>query len=203
MFQVILAYGQDAKKMFLESPESITLSLTKTNRADFIDFLESNMKAQVKNRFGSTSEMTDLTADYIRIQLTTESSWEMKVLSLNDTTKIICTVSTVCAPACDSRILFYDENWKPLELSTYLRLPVKEDFFLPYTGDSAEDYQVLYKKADLFLVKVMLSKDSNKISFQYTTPDYMLKEDADELTKYLKQLDYNWREGKYQPSSAN
>ena len=56
-----------------------------------IDFLESKMKAQVENRFGKKSEMTDLGKDYIRMQMSVQSTWQMKVLALNDSTNVICT----------------------------------------------------------------------------------------------------------------
>ena len=99
--------AQLAKTCFTNMPDSLSPLLTAVNRADFIDFLESKMKAEVTNRFGGKSEMTELTPDYIRVQVTPQSTWQMKLLSVNDSTRLICTVSTVCAPACDSYIKFY------------------------------------------------------------------------------------------------
>ena len=61
---------QEAKAVFVSMPDSLSPLLTAVNRADFIDFLESKMKAKVENRFGGESEMTDLNKDYIRIQMT-------------------------------------------------------------------------------------------------------------------------------------
>ena len=65
---------QEAKAVFVSMPDSLSPLLTAVNRADFIDFLESKMKAKVENRFGGESEMTDLNKDYIRIQMTSQSS---------------------------------------------------------------------------------------------------------------------------------
>ena len=53
---------------------SKSLCLQKVNREDCIDFLESKMKAQVENRFGKKSEMTDLSKDYIRMQMSAQST---------------------------------------------------------------------------------------------------------------------------------
>ena len=111
LFAVCMGIGslsaQPAKTCFTNMPDSLSPLLTAVNRADFIDFLESKMKAEVTNRFGGKSEMTELTPDYIRVQVTPQSTWQMKLLSVNDSTRLICTVSTVCAPACDSHIKFY------------------------------------------------------------------------------------------------
>ena len=123
--------AQEAKTLFVNMPDSLSPLLTKVNREDCIDFLESKMKAQVENRFGKKSEMTDLSKDYIRMQMSAQSTWQMKVLALNDSTNVICTVSTVCAPACDSSIHFYtdmllmkaDFNKENTELTLTLTTP--------------------------------------------------------------------------------
>ena len=97
------------------------------------------MKAQVENRFGKKSEMTDLSKDYIRMQMSSQSTRQMKVLALNDSTNVICTVSTACAPACDSSIRFYTDDWKPLTTSLFITLPVMGDFL--NAPDSAGVYE--------------------------------------------------------------
>ena len=88
--------AQEAKTFFKNMPDSLSPLLTAVNRADFIDFLESKMKAEVTNRFGGKSEMTELASDYIRIQMTPQSSWQMKLLATSDSTKVICIVRPAC-----------------------------------------------------------------------------------------------------------
>ncbi len=124
LFTFVSSHAQEAKTLFINVPDSLCPLLTKVNREDCIDFLSSKMKAQVENRFGQKSEMTDLSKDYIRMQMTPETSWQMKVLALNDTTNVICTVATACAPACDSSIRFYTTDWKPLTDHSFITLPV-------------------------------------------------------------------------------
>ena len=120
LFASTALWAQEAKTLFVNMPDSLSPLLTKVNREDCIDFLESKMKAQVENRFGKKSEMTDLSKDYIRMQMSSQSTWQMKVLALNDSTNVICTVSTACAPACDSSIRFYTDDWKPLTTSLFI-----------------------------------------------------------------------------------
>ena len=79
---------QEAKKIFVNMPDSLSPLLTAVNRADCIDFLESKMKAKVENRFGRESEMTELSKDYIRVQMTPQSTWQMKLLATSDTTQV-------------------------------------------------------------------------------------------------------------------
>ncbi len=135
LFSLTSLQAQEAKTLFVNMPDSLSPLLTKVNRADCVDFLESKMKAQVENRFGKKSEMTELGKDYIRMQMSPQTTWQMKVLALNDTTNVICTVSTACAPACDSSIRFYSTDWKPLTDSQFISLPAMSDFL--NTPDSA------------------------------------------------------------------
>ena len=53
----ISASAQDMKSVFIAMPDSITPLVTKVNKEDCVDFLDSNMKAEVKNRFDGTAEM--------------------------------------------------------------------------------------------------------------------------------------------------
>ena len=122
--------AQEAKTMFVNIPDSLCPLLSSVNRADCIDFIESKMKAQVTNRFGGKSEMTELSPDYVSLQMSDASNWQMKLLPLNDTTKVVCAVSTVCAPACDSHIRFYTTDWKELPATDFLpSVPQMNDFF--------------------------------------------------------------------------
>ena len=116
--------AQDMKKVFIAMPDSLTPLLTKVNKEDCIDFLASNMKAEIKNRFDKSSEMKVLTEDYLQMQMTENSTLEMKLFPVNDSVKIVCMVKTVCSSACDSEIRFYDTSWKKeFPKSDYLQLP--------------------------------------------------------------------------------
>jgi hypothetical protein len=184
--------AQEAKTLFNRIPDAMLPTLSPVNRADFIDFLESRMKARVKNKFGDTSEMTDLTDSYIRIELTGRSTWEMKVLPLNDSTKVICVVSTVCGPVCDSAVGFYTAGWEKLPASDYLALPAMDDYFQPADSARPDDYVRYRRKIDLLLATAMLSGEADTLTFTLTTPQYAAC-DTEEKEAFLRDpLVYVW-----------
>lgn len=190
--------AQEAKTYFKNMPDSLSPLLTSVNRADCIDFLESKMKAEVTNRFGGKSEMTELTPDYIHLQMTPQSSWQMKLLATNDSTKLICTVSTACAPACDSDVHFYTTRWEELPAASFLTLPEMKDFLA--IPDTLQDYEIkdAGEQADMLLMKADLSGKDNALTFTFATPDYMNKEAAEKLKPYLRQpVVYDWKESKF------
>ena len=196
---VVSVSAQNMKSVFLAMPESITPLLTQVNKEDCVDFLDSNMKAEVKTRFGGTAEMKVLTEDYVFMQTTPSSTLEMKLFPVNDTTKVVCLVKTVCASACDSEIYFYTSDWKKnLLTKDFLQKPKSESFYL--SNDSVSEESVLVrKKADMYLLKASLSKDDDSLTFVYSTPDYLDKEDKEKLLLQLRQepIILRWQDGKF------
>lgn len=191
-------HAQEAKTCFVNMPDSLSPILTSVNRADCIDFLASKMKAIVTNRFGGKSEMTQLSSDYINVKMTPESTWQMKLLPLNDSTKVICTISTVCGPACDSHFHFYTTKWKELPSSSFLQIPVLADFLsIP---DTVKDYAVqdAEQRADMLLMKADFSATNDKLTFTFTTPRYMENTSSDKLKAYIRsQKVYTWKQGRF------
>ena len=192
-------WAQNMKSVFVSMPDSIAPLFTKVNKEDCIDFLDSGMKAVVTNRFGKKSEMKVLSDDYVLVQSTESSTLEMKLLPLNDSIKVVCMVKTVCASACDSEIHFYTSDWnKELAVTDFLVMPDIDMFFL--SSDSAfDDYDLIRKKVDMHLVKVSLSKDDASLTFIYTTPDYLNKDDREKLLPYLRKepIVLKWQDGKF------
>ncbi len=194
-----MLHAQDMKTVFIALPDSLAPLLTKVNREDFVDFMESDMKSEVKNRFDKPSEMKRLTDDYLFIQITERSSMEMKLLPLNDSVRVVCMVYTLCGPVCDSRVRFYDTQWQELATDDFIRLPDAEAFYEP----SAEDDNAVRarEKADLVLVQAALSAENTQIVFTYTTSDYLAKEERELLSAYLRKepVVYEWTAGKFRP----
>ena len=90
---------------------------------------------------------------------------EMKLLPLNDSVKVICVVNTVCGPACDSEVRFYNTDWQQLAKEDFIQLPSVGAFYLPVDTLTDEAYAAIREKADMELVKATLSEDKPIISF--------------------------------------
>ena len=195
----ISASAQDMKSVFIAMPDSITPLLTKVNKEDCVDFLDSNMKAEVKNRFDGTAEMKVLTEDYTLVQTSEIGTLEMKLLPINDSIKVVCMVKTVCASACDSNVRFYASDWsKELDAASFLQRPSADVFFLP-NDTLSEEGILIRKKADMHLMKASLSKDNPTLAFIYTTPDYLNLEDKEKLKLHLRKepVVLEWKDGKF------
>lgn len=193
-------HAQTMKELFVSMPDTLSLILTPVNRADCIDFLASGMRAQVTNRFNKTSEVTALTDNYLRAQVTESSVWEMRSLPVKDSVSVICLIKTVKAPVEDSHIMFYTQDWQPLPLHDFLpTLPTADDFFrtdLNLTQAQTDSLNELRKQTYITFIKANLSATDNTLSFTYTTPEYMNREDREKIKAYLRKtpLTYIWKD---------
>ncbi|MGL5979327.1 MAG: DUF3256 family protein [Phocaeicola sp.] len=190
--------AQDMKQLFINLPDSVAPLLTKINREDCVDFLDSQMKAEVKNRFGSPSELKQLTADYLLMQTTEYSTLQLKLFPLNDSVNIIGAIYTACAPVCDSQLRFYSTDWHLLKTADYISLPTDDDFLLPNNG--RDDYLSMRNQLDMNLQKIEVTPDSKQLFFTYTIPEYLSEKAYKECTPYLRPmpLKYVWMNGKFE-----
>ena len=108
------------RNLFIEMPEEVIPYLTKTNRLDFIDFMDSNMKAEVTNELGGKSVMKALGNDSLSIRLNEACSIEMLLL---DTTQPMDSARQVIAlfrtfgwegNIMETDLEFYTVKWRKL-----------------------------------------------------------------------------------------
>lgn len=189
--------AQDINSVFVSMPDSLSPILTKVNRQDFADFLSSGMKAVVKNKFDGTSEMLKLTDDYLKLNTTSVSSEEMKLLPLNDSVNVLCVVRTYSGPAKDSSVKFYSTDWKELPLSKFISLPRHEDFYKSDT-DSLSTVNREEFLQDMYIMEAELSDKNNDIVFKCNTLTAEGKETAEKLKPFtVDSLTYVWVNGSF------
>lgn len=185
--------AKNAKDLFLTMPAHLTPLLTAVNRADCIDFLDSNMKAQVTNRLDGITEMTKLSDDYIHIQMTEGSEWEMKLFPYKEN-YIIGIITTACAPICDSRIQFYSPDWKELDIHDYLEIPSFSNYLKwPKDGIEKEKLKQAIKALTIPLSQIKADEEEVQLTFFCNTLDYLDEETAKKIAPYLnKELKKSW-----------
>ena len=112
--------AQSLKDVFKQMPDSLMPYLTQNNRLDFIDFMESNMKAEVSNLTGGTSEMTALTDDSLSIRMSEALRVDMLLLDLDEPVdsirQVIVFVETFLADSVygESVCKTYSVDWQPV-----------------------------------------------------------------------------------------
>ena len=178
-------------------PDSVMTLLTQNDRLDLIDFHEARMEAVVTNRLDGKSRLDTLTDNFLRMSYTRSTDVTMKLLPVNDTTDILCMVTTAKAMVHDSRIAFFDAQWQPIEVTVHIREPHIEDFRSTVQGDSA---RMAWSKLDIFFRTYRLCAESTELECVLTTPDHLTADERKEVIPYLREepLTYRWTNGKYE-----
>lgn len=121
LVQMGRAEGLKMREVFKQMPDSLLPYLSENNRLDFIDFIDSKMKAEVKNRLGGTSEMTVLTDSTLSIRMSEALQIDMLLLRTVETadagsSEIICLIETFGADSLslESMVRFFTPSWQLL-----------------------------------------------------------------------------------------
>ena len=178
-------------------PDSVKPLLTKNNRLDFVDFYDAKMEAVVTNRMEGKSRMDVLTDDFVHIDYTPTTEVMMKLLPMNDSTDVLCMITTMKASTHDSRITFYDDAWHPLKVSDYINEPSIEDFRSTiHQGDSV---QGAWNKLDVFFRTYHLFAEDASLRCVLTALDYLSEEDRVEVMPYMRSepMVYRWNNGRF------
>lgn len=187
---VSLTKAADLRTLFINMPDSIMPMLTKSERMDFLDYMDSGMRGGVKNRLGGESEMTVLEDNMLTVKTSAAGRLDMVLFTRNNGKKLICIIKTVTARYDDSRLSFYNEDWTPVETKTVIKLPQFEDFLTKeaFRNDSLAD---LKKQSMLRLQSVTANDDA--LEFRYISLDY-IGENAERFRAWFKAepLRYIW-----------
>lgn len=173
------------RSAFSNMKDDLLPLFTKNARLDFLDFIDSNMKAKVVNRLDSPSTMTELTDNYCKIELSENSTVEIKFLKL-DRTKIssiqnstydlssklksdtlICIVNSSKIDAWDSYLTFYTPEWDVLPSELFFDYPSVKTFISKREDMSESTYQNLLNMADIPYYYIQFVKDSDAITIEY------------------------------------
>jgi hypothetical protein len=195
------ASAQRMSDCFVNMPDSILTLLSKNNRLDCVDFIQSNMKAVVRNIFDGKSELLTLTDDYLKMRLSDADYAEMMLLPTGDTTKVICMVRTFLGPKGDSNVRFYASNWAPLPTDRFITLPQYNDFWRTLSTDSADALQYARNRVDVPLVVDSLSA-ADKTLHCALNIDALTAKNQSVVKSFIRPVVFHWKKNKFVPIEA-
>lgn len=116
--------------VFKLMPDSIMPYLSVNNRLDFVDFLESGMKAEVRNQLGGISEMTALTEDSLSIKMNDALKVDMLLMRLDEPVdtinQIVVVIETFMTDSIygESSVSIYTPEWQCI---TKRQIPLNQE----------------------------------------------------------------------------
>ena len=118
MTSVCSAQEPTLRDVFRQIPDSLMPSLSLNNRLDFIDFMDSNMKAAVRNQLGGMSEMTALTNDSLSVRMSDALRIDILLLTLDEPVDTVRQVVVFAESFLtdsiygETKVRFYPPDWQ-------------------------------------------------------------------------------------------
>ena len=110
-----------------QMPTQMVPYLQENALLDFVDFIDSGMRAEVSNSFDGKSVLMTLTDNYASLSLTASSQLDMRLLDVatpvDSARQIVCVVCTYGTDVRESTIGFYSVNWRPLNTAEWVDVP--------------------------------------------------------------------------------
>ena len=192
------------RDVFAAMPDSILPMVTKNNRLDCIDFIENNMEARVRNKVDEYVVLEALTDDYARFRTSAVAVMELKLFPANDTTSVLCVVTTAESGeegterrVLDSNIRFYDTAWLPLSsnapVASVLQQRDGDAFFAAAAPDSlqAEAESARRSLASFHPVRMTLVPDDYTLTLTLQT-GYLTVEERRAIKDCLRLVTLRW-----------
>ena len=187
---VMMAGAANLRTLFIDMPDSIMPALTKSERMDFLDYMDSGMKAKAVNKLGGESEMTMFQDNMLSVKTSQAGRMDIVLFPCKKGSDVICVIKTVTARYDDSHLSFYDENWTPIDGKKLIELP-KFDDYLTKEALKSDSLDVFRKMSMLRLQSITVVDGA--LEFRYTSLDY-IGEDAGRYKTWIKSapIRYNW-----------
>lgn len=182
------------KQVFIDMPDSLFPYLTRNNRLDCIDFIESKMKAEIKNKFDENSELVSLTDDYLKFRLNENCTYEMKLLTVaGDTLQRICLIRSYSAPEVESDISFYSQDWKRLDNGRLIIMPTFNSFWHRPDTMSVDKFAELRRYIDPVMMSAAFVESGDMPTIQFSVAQPLLnKEDKKLIKPAIVQINVKW-----------
>ena len=187
--------AEDLRTLFTGMPDSIMPALTRSDRMDFLDYMDSGMKARVRNKLGGESVMTQFEENMLTVVTSGAGRMDMVLFRMKNGSNLICIVNTVTAKYDDSRLSFFTEDWRPVPTEQFIELPSIDDYLTKEAlkNDSIDDFM----KRSMLRLQSIVPVDG-ALEFRYTSLDD-LGQDADKYRNWFKPtpIRYTWNGKKF------
>lgn len=193
LFCTLTASAQFISPFFTTMPNYIFPYLSTNNLKDLVDLQKSGKTPKVENLLKGTSELTEMSDDYISLKMSSNSTAEMKLLPVNDSVTIIALTKTIKGRASDSQIYFYSATWHRLVRDSIFPRPNASWFLAKSTTDTT-----LFKSIDIEFITYKFDAKSKDLVVSHDFKNHMSIEDYQKISPFLKpSVTLKWGNGKF------
>ncbi len=181
--------SQEIGQAFINIPDKYIPALTKEKRSELIYRHNILNIDTISNNFKGVSklETLDRNNQYIKVDPSEKSTFELKIWIKEDSSKVIGISHTVCGPICDSHVAFFNSNYERLdfeEITIFPNVTILDFFDMEKIKSSGEKIEDLVKKYDILFASIYFQPDNN-ILVTSNSKEYLPSDIYAEIEPYL------------------
>ncbi len=140
-------------RIMCNEPGEVLADLTPEVRAEMLAYYIGGKVVEKENDMGEKAAIDTVTDQYLRLHTSVSRTVQMRLLckgqSKGDT--VVAVIETVKTPVPDSRLSFYDTQWRPVQAKRVLKdFPTIKSFMRP--GTSKADAANVLQRIDFALI---------------------------------------------------
>lgn len=155
------ASARAVRDFFASEPGIVFPLLPVNTRLDMLDYFDNGQIVSATNNLGNDTQIISLDSTFLSVQTSECRTVELRMFTPSAHDTVIAVIETVELPMADSRISFYDRNWKLLQTSKFITPPTMADFFTKATPRSKR--ADLLSSIDFPLIKLMFKGKAHDV----------------------------------------
>ncbi|MBR1552242.1 MAG: DUF3256 family protein [Muribaculaceae bacterium] len=177
------AQARTIRDFFASEPGNIFALLPSSTRLDLLDYYDSGQIVEAQNNLGNGTSLISVGDTLLAMNTSESKTLQMRLLTRpgkRDT--VIAVIETVKAPVADSRITFYDTQWRPLPDTRYFKAPGIDDFFLRSTPRHKR--QELTQTLPFALIELQFD-GKDRLTARHGLKEFLTKEEFSKFRPYM------------------
>jgi hypothetical protein len=177
---------QSIETWFVNMPDVLNPTLTRQNRLELLEYHKAGRGDSITNRFGNQAylQTLDTLHQQIMVKNTPSSTFEMKILYLEDNTEVLGIIRTVCAPVCLSNVEFYDTAWNVIPLRFEMPKAIEWVNSKSIPTDIV-DVKWIQSLMDVSFISLRFTAKDQFIKAKNNTLDFLSEDDRKALAPYV------------------
>lgn len=180
------AISQTIEKLYVNMPDILNPTLTKQNRLELVEYFKAKKGDSITNRFGHQAYLLSLDTvnQQIEVKNTPSSTFGMKIFNLEVSKRAIGIICTVCAPACQSTIEFYDTAWNAIPIK--FDMPKAKEWVIEKNIPTESiDSNWVKSLMKISFISLRFSSENNLIQAKNNTLEFLSEIDRKVLTPFI------------------
>ncbi len=181
---------------FLSEPGKVFPLLTSQMKNGLLQYHRAADKAtRVDNTIGGETALEYSDSVYLRVRSSEAKTVEIRMFFPSKRDTVLAVIATYLLPSADSKITFYDSEWREVEAKRYINLLGPEGFLVKGTPKEIEEE--MKDKVPFGMMKLEFKGDKHDVIVaEPSLKTFLTEDDYNRLKPYLNEKVYYTLNGK-------